>query len=257
MKIKLPECLFVLVLCLAAISKSSAQDTAGVKNKWHYLLQPYAMFPNMNGTAGLGNLPDADVNADAGDIFSNLEIGAMLYLEAHNDHWAISSDLLYMDLKQDVAGKYNILTGEAVAKQLGWELAAMRKVLPWLEVGAGTLLNSIKVKLDLSITDSLGSINKSKGRTETWVDPMIIARVKIPTKGKFSVQFRGNVGGFGIGSKFSWQLQAYAGYRFSKLFQLELGYRIIALDYEKGSGEDRFLYDVNTFGPVLRFGFNF
>ena len=86
------------------------------------------------------------------------------------------------------------------------------------------------------------------------MDPTIIARVKLPLKGKFSAQFRGNIGGFGIGSKLSWQLQAYAGYRFSQLFELQLGYRVIGLDYEKGSGEDRFLYDVDTFGPVLRFG---
>jgi hypothetical protein len=29
------------------------------------------------------------------------------------------------------------------------------------------------------------------------------------------------------------------------------------VDYEKGSGQDRFLYDINTFGPVVRLGFNF
>jgi len=62
MKMKVPGSLFVLVLCLAAMSKSSAQDTTVVKNKWHYLLQPYAMFPGMDGKIGLGELPDAEFN---------------------------------------------------------------------------------------------------------------------------------------------------------------------------------------------------
>jgi hypothetical protein len=34
------------------------------------------------------------------------------------------------------------------------------------------------------------------------------------------------------------------------------GYRIISIDYEKGANEDRFLYDVDTSGPVIKFGFN-
>lgn len=35
-----------------------------------------------------------------------------------------------------------------------------------------------------------------------------------------------------------------------------LGYRIISIDYEKGTGDNSFLYDVNTFGVTLRPGMN-
>ena len=74
---------------------------------------------------------------------------------------------------------------------------------------------------------------------------------------KWLLQFRGDFGGFGIGSDFTWQLQAHAGYQFSKLFKLTACYRIIGVDYDKGSGQDRFVHDINTFGPVLRLGLNF
>ena len=85
---------------------------------------------------------------------------------------------------------------------------------------------------------------------------MLIARVKSKPGEKFIYTLRGDIGGFGIGSDFTWQIQAYAGYRFSKLFQLTGGYRVIGINYNKGTGEDRFLYDMDTFGPVVRFGFN-
>ena len=39
-----------------------------VKNKWHFLLEPYMMFPNMQGTTGLGDLPNAEVDENA-EIF--------------------------------------------------------------------------------------------------------------------------------------------------------------------------------------------
>jgi len=34
-------------------------------------------------------------------------------------------------------------------------------------------------------------------------------------------------------------------------------YRVIAVNYENGSGQDRFLFNMTTFEAVLRFGFNF
>jgi len=258
MKKKLKRIVLVLALCLAVTSQSSAQDTSVTKNKWHYLLQPYAMFPNMKGTVGMSNLPNVDVNADVDDIFSNLQFGAMLYFEAHNDKWAISSDILYMDLEQDVEGKRGILTGKLEAKQFAWEISGLRKIRPWLELGAGFRINSLKSGLELNVDSTiLGGGQKSSSITETWVDPIIVGRVKIPAGKKWLFQLRGDIGGFGIGSDLAWQLQADVSYRFSKLFDLDLGYRSIYMDYEKGSGQDRFLYDMNIFGPVLRFGFTF
>ena len=86
---------------------------------------------------------------------------------------------------------------------------------------------------------------------------MLIARLKTPpTSARFTGQFRAEIGGFGIGSDLAWQLQAMAGYRFSKLFDLTAGYRVISLDYQSGEGLSTFVYDMVTFGPMIRLGFN-
>ena len=86
---------------------------------------------------------------------------------------------------------------------------------------------------------------------------LLIARLSADIKDKWLFQLRGDVGGFGIGSDFTWQAQAYFGYRFSKLFQLTAGYRILSIDYEKSTGSEPFVFDIDEFGPVIRFGFNF
>jgi hypothetical protein len=111
--------------------------------------------------------------------------------------------------------------------------------------------------MDVDSTVLGGGWHRSKSISKTWVDPIIIGRVKIPAGKKWLFQLRVDIGGFGIGSEFAWQAQLDVGYRFSKLFQLGLGYRFIGIDYEKGSESDRFLYDVDTYGPALKFGFNF
>jgi hypothetical protein len=260
MKLKLSQFLMVLLLCLAVVSKSTAQDTAAAKNKWQHLVQPYLMFPVMDGTVGLGQLPDADIHANASDIFSNLKFGAMLYFEAYNDHWAITSDIIYMNLSEDIqGGKRGIVRGEAGAKQFVWELAGLRRIKPWLDVGIGLRVINLKSSLDMTVDSTVvtGARQRSSSITETWVDPIIIGRVKFPAGKNWLFQLRADIGGFGIGSDFAWQAQADVGYRLSKLFQLGLGYRYIGIDYENGSGNDRFLYNVDTYGPAIKLGFNF
>lgn len=240
---------------------AAAATEIPVKSGWNYLVEPYAMFPNMSGDIGLGNLPNATIDVDSDQIFSNLKMGAMLYLEASNEKWNVNSDLLYMDLSKGVKSSALIGNGTVSAKQLGWEVAGLYKVKPWLQFGVGMLLNSIKSEVNINQNNILGGgvTNRTKEISETWVDPMLIAVFTNQPGKKIIYKFRGEVGGFGIGgeSNFAWQIQAYAGYRFSELFQIQGGYRVIGLDYENGTGENRFLYDVNTYGPVLRFGFNF
>lgn len=164
-----------------------------------------------------------------------------------------------MNLGQDATPGTIINNGKVSAKQLGWELAGLCRIITWLELGVGVMLNSVKSGVDININNSTGgTTNKNKELSETWGDVLLAARIQNKPGKKFIYQLRGDVGG-GIGATKNavWQVQAYAGYRFSKLFQLTGGYRVVSLNYENGQGNEHFLFDANTFGPVIRFGFNF
>jgi hypothetical protein len=138
-------------------------------------------------------------------------------------------------------------------KQLAWELAGLKRVTPWLDAGLAGRIVSLEVAMDL---ETINGPRIASG-TKTWFDPVIVVRSNNVIKEKWLAQLRVDAGGFGVGSDFTWQLQANAGYRFSKLFQTTIGYRYIGIDYDKGEGAQRFLYDIDTFGWVVRFGFNF
>ena len=250
-----------ILLSFNMLAQESKTDDSP-KGKWTFLIEPYLMFPVMKGTVGLGNLPfDVPVDANTNNIFSNLNMGFMLNAEATNGKWAVGTDIIYMSLAHDVEPSILNKDGEITAKQLGWETYGLYRVTPWLELGLGGLVNSVNAGFDINREELIGQdkeiINYERSGTETWFDPMIVARIKSPLEKTFIYQFRGEIGGFGIGSDLSWNIQAYLGYRFSNLFEMSGGYRYISLDYETGSGQDRFKYDVDTSGPVLRFGFNF
>jgi hypothetical protein len=248
----LSKLLFILLLS-AVISVSAQEQTT---NQWKFLIEPYMMFPAMKGSTGIGDLPELNVDADAGDILGKLKMGAMLYVEASSPKWAICSDIIYMNLEQDVKTGSVVQGGYLQAKQFAWEVSGLRNVLPWLDLGIGLRLNSLEAGAE--ITTGVGSnvTQRSQSQKETWIDPILIARAQNMMGTNWFYLFRGDIGGFGIGSDFAWQLQGYIGYRVSKLFQLSGGYRIIGIDYESGSGSEYFLYDIDTSGPVVRLGFN-
>lgn len=244
---------FILLVCAfpGLINIAQAQETS-TKN-WHYLGEIYLMFPNMSGETAIGDLPPVSVDADVDDIFGSLEMGAMFYLEATNDDWSITSDFIYMKLGQDLEPRTIVTGGGLEMKQYAWEIAGFKRIMPGLDAGLAARYNQLDVALDI---ETLINTREGSG-SESWIDPVIILRSNHVFNEKWLTQVRADAGGFGVGSDFSWQLQANVGYRFSDLIQTSLGYRYISIDYDQGNGEDRFLYDMDTYGFVARVGFNF
>jgi hypothetical protein len=248
----------VLTLLCLVITPTIAQDSTAVKNKWKFQAEPYLMFPHMKGDIGAGDKVTIPVDANTGEILGKLKMGAMLYFEVRTSKWAITSDLLYMKLAQDVTPSKLLNSGNITASQLAWEPAGLYRLLPFLELGAGCRLNSLSTDIDVRRNVvPIGTEQVIESVTKTWFDPILITRLTTDIKDKWLFQFRGDVGGFGIGSDFCWQAQANAGYRFTKLFQVTAGYRYISVNYDKGEGAERFIYNIDTSGPVVRFGFNF
>jgi hypothetical protein len=262
------------LICLLCIMKSifrcfcffisiavNAQDTAVSKAEWNYIAEPYLLFTNMSGDVGLGTLPDVTSDVDPNDIFSHLHLGLMLYFEASNEKWNFNSDLLYMNVSQGLKSSALVSTGEVRIKQLGGEVAGLYKLRPGLQLGLGLQYNSIKAEADFNQNNVIGNgtANRKGDMTKSWFDPLIVAVFTNKQTKKIFYNFRGEIGGFGLGAdtNFAWQVQAYIGYHFSKLIQLQAGYRYISLNYENGTDSDRFLYDMDTYGPIIRFGFKF
>ena len=162
-------------------------------------------------------------------------------------------------LSQDASGKNGVITGTANLKQFLWELEGLYKLNPWLEAGIGARINSIESGLNINFIPpgGGGGMSQSEVKTNGWVDPVIVTRLKTWVNNKWLLALRADIGGFGVGSQFAWQLQPDIAFRASKLLQLGLGYRYLFMDYNHGSGSDRFYFNMEEYGFQIRIGFNF
>ena len=249
----LPAAALILV-ATAFVAPVVAQAPPEDANRWEFTVAPYLLFPHMNGETTIRGNP-VEVDVGPGDIFERLDFGAMLYLEMAKQNWAITLDALYMDLGENGQTPLTGRTAEVSMKQLAIEATGMRRVAPWAEVGIGGRFNLIENGLVIQPGQLLPGIDVSS--TNSWFDPLIVARFTAPLESRWRLGIRGDIGGFGIGSDFAWQVYPFAGYRFVSWFELAVAYRALGMKYQTGSGNELFIYDMVIFGPVVGLLFHF
>jgi len=236
-----------LGMCVS-VSPSYAQSSDGLQ----FTVAPYMVAPWMTGEVGLRG---RDVSVDSGpkDIFENLEVGIMGYFEVRKAGWAFAFDGLYMNLKKEAT--LDTALGPAGAEltisQGAYELTGARTLAPWADLVFGVRIN----RIDGSFRTLLTQIEREN--TQTWVDPVIGTQLVVPDTGRWRVALRADVGGFGAGSDFAWQLFPSVGFDVVDWFGLTGGYRALSTNYHTGEGTDAFRYDMTTHGPFMGAAFRF
>lgn len=255
--------LFLTISLVLISSVAWAQEDTAKEKKWNFTAAPYLILPSMNGEVGIGN-QTVDVDADPGQIFDNLEGAFMFFFEASNEDWIVNFDLLYMKLGAEGTTPLLKRDAEVELKQLGLTFNGMYKVNEWAAVGVGFRVNSIDQSFFIPALPGPGpgeielpAIDRSANNS--WVDPLLVARLMTRFDNtSWRLGISGDIGGFGIGSDLTWQVHPFVGYQFSKLFEIDLAYRWLYMDYNSGKiGLDYFLYDMVISGPEIGFLFHF
>ena len=89
----------------------------------------------------------------------------------------------------------------------------------------------------------------------SWVDPFVGLRVRHKLAPRQDVMAQADIGGFGVGSQFSWQALATYGYEFGSTGGIAwsgvVGYRALYVDYTQGSGNTLFQTNLLQHGPLI------
>jgi len=81
------------------------------------------------------------------------------------------------------------------------------------------------------------------------------ARFRLNLDKGFFFNLKGDAGGFGVGSKSTYQIYGGIGKEFKKKYAILLGYRYLSVDYQNlATG---FLYDIHMNGALAGFDIRF
>jgi opacity protein-like surface antigen len=245
--------LFAIVACTLAATSTLAEE-------WTFSVEPYVLAANIAGDAGIGRVNGAEVDVDFSTILENLDMAAMIHFEAHSGNgWGFAFDYGFMDLSDDIFGQRGGVIDARVRQGTleGLLIRQSRNETIGLEYFAGFRWwdNDVDVRIDPAILP--GDIGRKVDAS--WIDLIVGARWTRRINNRWQLQFRGDIGGFGVESDFTSALAASAQYEFSQRFSLDLQYKALWVDFEKGkSGQDGFFsYDTVTHGPIIGLQINF
>ncbi len=138
---------------------------------------------------------------------------------------------------------HEVLKETIVTLELGYRVIDSQKA--FLDVFAGARIYSLYTQIRLLPRLARQGVNVSG--TETWADPIVGLSGRYYVSRPVFLHLYGDIGGFGVGSEFSWQVLGGVGVRVSRWCDLELGYRALGFDYEPG----RTKQDITTHGPII------
>jgi hypothetical protein len=241
-------CLPIMVAAVPAAAQAPASD------KWEVTFAPYFMGAAMNGTTAVAG-QEATIDVSFAEILKNLQFGAMGLVVAHKGNWGVGGDAIWMALGASgtVPGPVGV-TAKADVNQGAFAFYGIRRLGPSADLTFGARVNTLQAKLRVTGPLAVHSVDGSK----TWIDPIIGFQLRTPENGRrWHAQVYTEIGGFGAGSTFTWQVFPTIGVSFTKRSSIEFGYRWLDIDYTSGEGLTLFKYDVLTQGPVMGLRFRF
>ena len=223
--------------------------------RWQFIVTPYVWASGLKGTVGVRDRT-AEVNVTFKKLLEHLEGAFMLPVEARRGRWGIALEVVYVKLEDRSATPGPLFSAARLTASQGiFEGGPRLRVLDTNAVAVDLLAGARWWKLSNTLTLSPGmlpgiELNLDKG----WIDPLAGARVFITLSPRLKVQARGDVGGFGVSSDFSWQALGALVYQLNTRFTLRAGYRRIDVDYDDDTG---FIYDVRIRGPIVGVSISF
>jgi opacity protein-like surface antigen len=213
-------------------------------DKWEVTVAPYFMGAAMSGTTTVRGR-EVDLDLSASDIFSNLQFGAMGLVVARKGKWGLGGDAIWMALGTTVRNT------NVDFNQGAFAFYGLRRLGGAADLTLGMRVNTLQGKL------AFKTLGVDVSQDKTWVDPLVGLILRTPAEHRVRLKVYTEIGGFGAGSDFTWQIFPTVGFKLTDRVSLEAGYRWLDMDYSTGDGNERFAYDVLTQGPIGGIAFRF
>lgn len=251
-----------LTLLVLAVASHAVRAQATGDAEWKFRIAPYLWGTAIEGNVAHARLPmDLHAGMSFGDVWDNLDVGAMGAFEARKGRFGLLTDGLLAKLSTTVhapvAGaalpvrlKARTATG-LVAFQYGW----IEEDTGYLDLVAGVRVWSARTRLAYSIPVPVPPAvpqQYSGSQEERWVD------LQVGIKGRHEFRNRAFVGGWALAgsgeSDLSTDVMLLAGYRIGDRLSLVAGYRRLSTDYGTSNG---FKFDTTMQGPGIGVEYQF
>jgi len=261
-------------------------------SQWQFDFTPYAWLIGVNGNAtARGRTVDIDVSFFDLVEKSDSLMALTGYFEARKGPFSFFTDVVWQDLSFDAHRSAsgnpfpklpNVNIAIKAKAELGYQSTVIQsgvfyQIAKWpgrdgaytaLDLSGSARYWNEEVAVSLNATGTLTadieklglvlqrskSIAVAHSGTLEWVDPVAGARLRHQMASGSELILAGDVGGFGVGSDFSWQAVATYGFDvnyFGTPLRTVVGYRALAVDYSENGRFGKNGLDLVQHGPAM------
>ncbi len=175
------------------------------------------------------------------------------------------TSLSYETLTMQFGGAYEVARAGADRGAEGPGMAGVGQTAFDVLLGGRYWYQKADLTLDLTgtLNVNVDGLEFSGDRTKAfarsgdihWVDPFVGGRIRHKLAPHQNLSVEADIGGFGVGSRISWQALAAYSYQLGTTGSIAwagvVGYRALYVDYVQGSGSTRFEMNLLQHGPLL------
>lgn len=231
---------------------------------WKFSFYAYLWIPAQDGTMtvkGRETTSSTSVGDTLDTTLDNFKMGFSGHFEARRERLALFTDVMYIALENEELRHPDYGLGEIEFTEFIGEVGAAYAIIDKpvagdesrrfrLEPLAGVRMYYLDLELSFDLAGSFSG-------DQAWADVFGGLRASVDVAERVSLFGRFDLGAGG--SDFVWNAILGGEVRLGKHKHILLtgGYRWLDIDYEDGSGDDRFAFDMLLHGPFLGVGLTF
>jgi hypothetical protein len=232
---RIPGLIVAFVLCGCAAGVPPESDPA--EGGWHTQVMPYLWVPSVYGEGSDPDEPEDAEDVDGASVLDYLDGVFMISAETGPAEGP---------LRVGIDSAWVAFEDARTASTLGFD-AAIGELRVLGRIPAAVVLDAYVGGryVDTELRVSAGNVSPSTGAD--WWDPFVGLRIASPPGEELRGWVSADIGGFGLGSDLSFELQAEGAWAFHDNLALTLGWRLLDVDYD----QEGFRLDVQLRGFYL------
>lgn len=239
-------------------TQSDPADTSA-GDKWTFTATPYIWAVGMDGDVGIAGLTTSvsdsfiDIVDDSDSLFAFMGV-----YTANKGRWTLFVSPFWAKIGTDNESigplRFDLVETITIVGFGGmYRVGESTDGTATFDLLAGARYTHLKTEFDFKLL-------RSRNQSKDWVDPFVGGVAQFALSDKWSFRIRGDIGGFDVGSDFTWHTAGIFGYKvrfFGKDGNFVFGYRALGQDYSDGSGLKKFEWDMTLHGPTIGLNIKF
>jgi hypothetical protein len=219
------------IMILAVVVPAAGQDVSDTTTKvdplvensvlspeWNYSLRPYFFLSGLSGSVTVDPVT-FPINTSFANILQRVKLGGFISFKAENNRWGFGADFQYINLYGESSSAEDTFMD-------------LKNVIGEVDVlfrpeSAPTLRFLVGVRA-YSIIQNITLLGRVLPQADTIVvDPILGAFGSWMLRDRWNFELRGDIGGFGLSSEFTYQMIAEFRWGITETLSIPFGYRVL------------------------------